>query len=82
LRINNQGLTENVSNLIYSTFSINNNYSNQFIKNTLREIYSNLGYKKSPKATDLNEYFETKFINYIEDGKKMNGLKLLNRKIS
>lgn len=40
-----------------------------------------IGYKASPKATDLNNYFDTKKCLIQENGKRVNGLKLLAKKV-
>ena len=62
-------------------FSIGESYTNSYIKEKLSEIYKRIGYKASPKATDLNNYFDTKKCLIQENGKRVNGLKLLAKKV-
>ena len=45
---------------IYSNFHIGNKLSLLEIKNRLSDLYSTISYKKTPKATDLEEFFEVK----------------------
>lgn len=67
---------------IYDSFSPGDRLSNKQIKGMLKAIYDKLGLSKTPKATDLEEYFEVKagkFYNEI-DGKWLHGLELLSYK--
>lgn len=61
-------------------FNVGESYTNTYIKTKLSEIYKRIGYKASPKATDLNNYFDTKTCTINENGKRVNGLKLLSKK--
>lgn len=61
-------------------FNVGESYTNTYIKTKLSEIYKRIGYKASPKATDLNNYFDTKTCTINQDGKRVNGLKLINKK--
>ncbi len=45
---------------IKSKFIPGNKYTKSEIKETLRTIYESSGYNKTPKANDLDEYFELK----------------------
>ena len=47
-----------VKNKIIEVFKINDKYLKSDIKETLRKIYEDCGYNKTPKASDLEEYFE------------------------
>ena len=49
-----------VVNDITSTFTVGSKYSKSDIKETLRTIYETNGYNKTPKASDLEQYFELK----------------------
>ena len=51
---------------IYKKFQVGERYSKMDIKETLSTIYLSLGYNKTPKANDLEEYFE------IKECKKLN----------
>ena len=72
----------NVIDLISKVISPGNKYSKLFIKTTLQEIYKDCGYKKSPKATDLEEWFELKpcKINNKETGKRDMGFEIIKKK--
>ena len=71
-----------VKQKILSTFSIGNRYLKSDIKETLRKIYEDLGYDKTPKASDLEEYFELRScqIKNKETGKKDHGFEILKKK--
>ena len=58
---NNENL-DKVSDLIYNNFMIDEKYSLSYIKEKLGELYSISGYISSPKASDLENYFEIKKI--------------------
>ena len=45
---------------IEEAFIVGEKYTKSYIKETLRTIYENNGYNKTPKANDLEEYFELK----------------------
>lgn len=53
-----------------STFTIGEKYSLKSIKETLRRIYQDLGLSKTPKATDLEEYFVIKLIKIYDPSTK------------
>lgn len=69
-----------VRKAIYENFNEGEVYSLKFIKDKLRELYKSLGYSKSPKATDLSEYFETKPCQTMKKGVRDYCLKLIRRK--
>lgn len=77
-----QRKTDTLLNSIYSTFLVGNRYSNTFIKENLGEIYNNLDIQSSPKATDIENYFEVKKVQIInrETGKKDRAYELLKIK--
>lgn len=74
-------IPEELGETIYSKFSEGDRISKVDIKNQLKEIYENLNYSKSPKAIDIEEWFEVKEIN-IQDssGKRGKGFELLKKK--
>ena len=76
--INSKEFTET----IYNSFKPGDKLSNKQIKEMLRSIYDKLGIPKTPKATDLEEYFEVKAgkLYNKEEGKWVNGLELLSHK--
>ena len=64
---------------IYSTFKEGDRYSMAELKEILRGIYQKLSLSKSPKASDLKEYFEMSKTNVITPGGKKNGFILKKR---
>ena len=75
-------IEEDVRTKILSSFLPENRYLKSDIKETLRKIYEDLGYNKTPKASDLEEYFELHpcQIKNKETGKKDNGCEILKKK--
>ena len=71
-----------VKQKILSTFSIGNRYLKSDIKETLRKIYEESNYDKTPKANDLDIYFELRAcqIKNKETGKKDHGFEILKKK--
>ena len=66
---------------ILNYFKPDNKYLKSDIKETLRKIYESVGYNKTPKASDLEEYFEIKECKItISTGKQDNGFKILKKK--
>ena len=67
---------------IYKTFTVGEKYTKSKTKETLGIIYSSLGYNKTPKANDLEEYFEIKscLIPNKETGKRDNGFEIIKIK--
>ena len=61
-------------------FEVGQSYTKADIKEKLSEIYKKLSYKASPKATDLEEFFELKSCLITVDGKRVNGFKILKEK--
>ena len=75
-------IEEDVRTKILSSFLPENRYLKSDIKETLRKIYEDLGYNKTPKASDLEEYFELHpcQIKNKETGKKDNGFEIIKKK--
>ena len=66
---------------ILQTFLVDSRYLKSDIKETLRKIYEELGYSKTPKASDLEEYFEIKECKITNSlGKQDHGFKILKKK--
>ena len=81
-----QGFTDNIKNdenNIVNIFNIGVSYTKKDIKQKLKDIYSSLGISKTPKATDLEKYFEVKsiLIPNSETGKRDKGFKIISKKI-
>ena len=66
-----------VASEIYKIFEVGKRYTKANIKETLKGLYSRLGYQKTAKASDLEEYFNLKKI-FTSD--KKNGFELLEKK--
>lgn len=68
---------------IYSDFREGDKFSLSDLKIKLSQLYDSIGYKKSPKAIDINEFFETKEykVTDIVDGvkKRIRGYELIKR---
>ena len=74
--VNNQNKSYKLKEVIQGTFSVGARYTKSEAKEMLRKIYDDLGYKKSPKATDLGEWFNIKRV-YFNDS---NGFELIGLK--
>lgn len=65
---------------IVDSFSVGSRLTRTFIKDKLQKIYKNNNYNKTPKATDLEEYFDLKDCQIIVGGKKTRGYLILKKK--
>lgn len=63
-----------------NVFEIGQSYTKAEIKEKLSEVYKKLGYKASPKATDLGEYYEMKECLVNNGAKRSGGFKILKEK--
>ena len=82
---NQKSNKENVNQVIEdikSKFQLGERYSKVFIKSTLKDIYESNGYNKTPKASDLEEFFELKscLLTNKETGKRDNGYEIIKEK--
>lgn len=68
-----------LSEAILKNFKENQFYTRKEVKEKLKEMYSELGSTKIPKATDLGNYFELKRATKVIDGKRIEGLKILGK---
>jgi len=68
--------------LIYDTFIVGSKYTKAEAKSSLGSIYELVKYDKTPKANDLEEYFEVKtcLITNKETGKRDNGFEIVKKK--
>lgn len=62
-------------------FEVGQSYTKADIKEKLGEIYKKIGYKASPKANDLGNYFEVKDCLLNADSRRVHGLKILSKKV-
>jgi len=67
---------------IKSKFQVGNKYSKSEIKEILRTIYESNGYNKTPKANDLEEYFELKECKVLNEStsKRDAGFEIIKEK--
>ena len=65
---------------LFKEFEEGQSYTNTFIKTRIAEIYKDIKYKATAKASDLLEYFEAKDCLITVDGKRVHGLKILKKK--
>ena len=72
----------NIRDNILSVFTVGNKYLKSEIKEELKDIYTELGYNKTPKANDLEKYFEIRpcKITNKETGKRDHGFEIIKRK--
>lgn len=80
---NNQFNSKNLDDIIYSEFKVGEKYLKSYIKQRLGEIYESLGLRLSPKATDLEKYFEVKKtqVTNKETGKRDSGYEPISKKL-
>ena len=70
-----------LKNEIYRLFTVGYRYSKSDIKSTLKNAYERVGYQKTAKASDLEEYFIVKDTKLQDETKKwVNGFELLEKK--
>ena len=66
---------------VQEEFHKGNRIAKSEIKERLAKIYDELGYQRTAKATDIEEWFEVKSITIITNKKKINGFEILNQKL-
>ena len=78
----NKNNVDDLLKLVYSTFNIGEKYLLSNIKLILSDLYNKANYLASPKATDIEKYFEVKKfqITNKETGKRDNGYEILKKK--
>ena len=78
----NQNNTSNFLQILYSNFCIGNIYLKSDIKIILGDIYKESGISMSPKASDLEKYFELRpcKVTNKETGKRDHGFEILKKK--
>ena len=77
--VNNQDI--NISKIIQESFSVGECYRKPDIKAQLSKIYLDSNYKKTAKASDICNYFNTVDCDvFTEDGKRLRGFKLISKK--
>ena len=77
----NSMIDRDVKKEIYRLFQVGKRYINKDIKQSLKLLYERLGYQKTAKANDLEEYFEIKAVKFQDlSGKWVHGFELLSKK--
>lgn len=78
----NQNIDIGIGANIYEEFIVGERYTKTYIKDRLGTLYKELGYSKSPKATDLEDYFIIKncMIRNKETGKRDNCYEIIGIK--
>lgn len=66
-----------VTSEVYGIFKVGSRYTKTDIKQTLKRIYSETGYGRTPKATDLKDWFEVQDIKMMIHGKYEHGFRIL-----
>ncbi len=78
---NNYRRSGDIKNVIISEFQVSQRYTLKEIKERLGEIYQKLNISKTPKALDLENYFETKKTKVTTiNGVRENGLEIIQIK--
>ena len=72
---------DKIKELVYAKFEVGQSYTKTYIKTRLGEFYTELNYKAKPKASDLDKYFEVKNCLLPDGSKRVNGFKLLSKKL-
>lgn len=65
---------------IYNEFKVGDKITLSGIKDRLGYLYKSISYDKTPKVTDLENYFEVKKCTINLPGKRVNGLEIINKK--
>ena len=66
---------------IYLKFTVGNKYPLAEIKTILKEVYAEFGFKKTAKANDIENFFNTRYV-YTTDkdtGKRIVNYEILSR---
>jgi hypothetical protein len=69
-----------ISSKVIDLFKLGQKYSKAYIKEELKCLYTSLNYKKTPKATDLEEYFNMEPIKLKDDKGWVHGFRLISLK--
>ena len=62
---------------ILDKFKLKDKLSKKLIKTILASIYLKLSLKRTAKASDLEEWFDLRSVNFMENGKKVNGFEII-----
>ena len=65
---------------VYQNFNVGDRFIRADAKVFLQRIYDSVGYERTAKASDLNEYFEIKPIRIGED--RVSGIEIIKQKVN
>ena len=68
---------DELSKEVFKIFEPGKKYNKKEIKEKLKGIYNKLLLSKTAKATDIEEWFEVRDVNYMENGKKVHGFEII-----
>ena len=68
---------EIISKEVYSNFKLGDKLDRKEIKSRLSSIFSKLNLKKTPKASDLDNWFEIKDIMMTAANKRIHGFEII-----
>ena len=68
-----------LDDIIYQEFKVGDRLSNKEIKSRIKNIYLNNQIKLTPKAIDIEKWFQTKPCTINLGGKRINGLELIKK---
>ena len=71
---------ERILSRMIDIFKVGDKYSKSKVKNILRSLYKELGYRKTAKATDLNYIYVLKDTKVKEEGKWVPGIEILEKR--
>ena len=80
--ISNQSIEDILALEVKSKFNVEENYSKEYIKSILKDIYEKVGYNKAAKASDIERWFDIKDqkVPNKVTGKRDHGYKILGKK--
>lgn len=78
----NESKSDIITSSVYNMFKEGKRYDLKGLKERLAHLYKSLGISTTPKATDINKWFNTKKVVIIDPltKKRDNGLELISRK--
>ena len=79
-RRDNNEHDERILSRMIDIFKVGDKYSKSKVKNILRILYKELGYRKTAKATDLNYIYILKDTKVKEEGKWVPGIEILEKR--
>jgi hypothetical protein len=79
-RRDNNEHDERILSRMMDIFKVGDKYSKSKVKNILRNLYKELGYRKTAKATDLNYIYVLKDTKVKEEGKWVPGIEILEKR--